>query len=74
MMRSKAVITFGMMLPVAVLVLPASASAQKQTTTENVTSEDPNDKVAHDRSFEETRKHMQLHSEWSKKTGKMSDN
>ena len=57
----------------SVAVVPSLAWAQTATETESA-AEDPNDKAQHERTFEETRKHMQAHSEWSKKTGKMNDN
>lgn len=65
----------GMLLVAAAILMPSVVSAQsKAGTTDSVaTAEDPNDKSEQDRSFEETRKHMHLHSEWSKKTGKMND-
>ena len=70
----------GMMLVGTGVALPRLASAQtatqdaSQTAPQSTSAEDPNDKTQQDRSFEETRKHMELHSEWSKKSGKMNDN
>jgi hypothetical protein len=65
----------GMMIVGTSVALPLPAMAQSETSAaQQASSEDPNDKAPQDRSFEETRKHMQAHSEWSKKTGKMNDN
>lgn len=64
----------GIMLVGTGVAMPMLASAQTESQTQGASGEDPNDKTRKDRSFEETRKHMQEHSEWSKKTGKMNDN
>ena len=81
MLRMVRLISVGTMLFGPVVAMPSLASAQSDTGatsastgSEGAAAEDPNDKGEHERSFEETRKHMMSHSEWSKKTGKMNDN
>lgn len=68
------IVIFGSIIMMPPMAFAQTATQESAAASDSAAAEDPNDKSEHDRSFEETRKHMQLHSDWSKKSMKMNDN